>query len=73
MSEESLQNVKTQVNMTYSEELSLLKSLFDKYGLKTISEYSTETNTPRQTIYNRINRGDIPSIELGGTTFIIEM
>lgn len=72
MSQETLHIVNLPDNLSMSEELQLLEDLFNKYGLKTISEYSDETRINRQTLYNHINSGKIASIKLGKQTFIVK-
>lgn len=69
MTKEALHVVKELDKLNYSDELSILKHLTEKYNLKTVSEYFSN----RQTTYNHIKAGKIPTIELMNQTFIIEM
>lgn len=73
LSKEALQVVNQLDKLPYSDEIEIMVHLFRKYNLKTISDYSDESGISRQTIYNKVNKGNIPSIELAGITFIIEM
>lgn len=55
-----------------SEELRLLSSLFDKYGLQSVTDYAKQKGETRQAIYKRISKGKQPYIELSGIKFIIQ-
>lgn len=70
MNQETLQHVNPKNNLTISEEFEILKFLFEKYNLKTISDYSKDNNISRQSVYNQIEKGQIMSIELSGINFI---
>jgi len=59
------------VDTLYSDDLLLLETLFERYGLKTVSEYSEAAKISRQQIYNQINNHKLPNIKLGNQTFII--
>ena len=42
----------------------------DRTKLKTVANYAKEENVTRQTIYNRIKRGELTSIEIDDVVFI---
>lgn len=57
-------------NMT--DELNLISLLFDKYGLRSVSDFAKSTGLTRQAVYKRIEKGKQMYVELAGMKFIIK-
>ena len=55
------------------DELQMIAKLFNKYGLKSITDFAKEKNLTRQTVYNRIEQGKQPSMILANQIFVISI
>lgn len=73
LSKEARQVVQVLDKLSMTDELNILVHITNKYGLKTISNYIRDSGENRQTVYNKIHMGKMPSIDLMGITFVIEM
>lgn len=60
-------------NIFYSKQIQILEYLFKKLELKTVTQFSKETLISRGKIYDQINSHQIPSVILGGQTFIVKL
>ena len=69
MKHEKIETVYTSSNMT--QDLNIISLLFDKYGLRTVTDFAKENNLTRQAVYKRIENGKQMYIELNGIKFII--